>query len=216
MTRTIYAAAAGLVALATALATPARADTIPYPGTGTPNSATYTFTAAGTGNVVAYYYEKSGAGYEEQLGLWDVTQSKQIGDLGLDNKTSTAGEALTFGSVNAGDVLEFFIKIINGNPETGDLIYSNPSANSDGVQHIYSTSYAGGNGIPTGTYVGFEDLLAPNSPDYNYTDEEFVFTNAAGLSNTGEVIGAVPEPTTLALLGTGLLGLAARHSRRTR
>ena len=71
-----------------------------------------------------------------------------------------------------------------------------------GHNHIYSASYVAGTGlaanIPSGTYVGFEDLPFPNS-DFNYTDETYVF---AGVRASN----AVPEPTTVALFSAGLLG----------
>ena len=47
-----------------------RADQIPYPLSGTPNPVTYTFTAAATGDVIAYF-AGSGAAYDEELGMLD-------------------------------------------------------------------------------------------------------------------------------------------------
>ena len=55
---------------AAALSAPPRrnAGTIPYPNVGTPNPATYTFTATADGPITAYF-AGSTASYEEEVGL---------------------------------------------------------------------------------------------------------------------------------------------------
>jgi hypothetical protein len=189
-----------LAALAFAAAGAAVAAPAAYPTPGSENPATYTFTAAATGDLKAYFVG-TGAAYTEDLGL--LVNGADTGIYGLSNHSTAAGTALDFGNVTAGDTLTFFIRV----QTTGDVYYSDPSLNVDDVNHIYSNSYAGGDGLPAGTYVGFEDL--PSGGDFNYTDEQFVFTNVSSTS-------VVPEPANVALMlaGLGLLGAAARRRAR--
>jgi hypothetical protein len=192
--------------LATALLTmgaagSALAITNPYPGSGSQNTATYSFTANG-GDVTAYFLGTS-ASYTEDLGL--LVNGVDSGITGLDNHSSAVGASLDFGSIAAGSTLTFYINVAN----TGATWYSDKSLNSDGAQHIFSTTWAGGPGsIPAGTYVGFEDLAASVS-DFNYLDEPFVFTNVVSTP-------AVPEPGNIALLmaGLGVFGVLARRRAR--
>ena len=169
-----------------------------YPNAGTENPALYTFTAAATGSLQAYF-AGSTAAYEEELGL--KINGIDSGVLGLNNKNSANGGSISFGNVTAGDVLTFYINVLS----TNETFYSDKSLNLDGINHVYSTSYAGGDfGIPAGTFVGFEDLT--NGGDLNYNDEKFVFTNVATDST-------VPEPASWALMitGLGMVGAAARR-----
>lgn len=186
--------------LATTAAGSAFADAIPYPNPGTQNPSTYTFTAASTGDLTAYFLG-TGASYTETLGLL-VNGFATV--TGLNNKSTSIGASLSYGDVKAGDTLTFYIDVLTN----GDKWYSNSSLNLDGANHVYSTTYTGGvAGVPTGTYVGFEDLPADGS-DFNYFDETFVFTNVA-------TTPAVPEPANVALLlaGLGLMGFVARRRR---
>ncbi len=97
-----------------------------------------------------------------------------------------------------------------GNPfGTGDLVYSNPGLNAaydgtpTGHNHIYSTPYTGTgpvvDSIPPGTFVAFEGFPGARPPDYNYNDEDFVFTNVATASS--------PEPATLSMVGMSIVGM---------
>lgn len=176
-------------------ATAASAALPSYPMSGTQNPANYSFTAAATGDLVAYF-GGSTAGYDENLGL--LVNGVDSGFTVFPNHSTATGASFNFGSVTAGDSLTFFIRVLT----TGDTFYSNKSWNTDGVQHVYSTSYAGGDfGIPAGKYVAFEDLKGGG--DFNYHDETFVFTNVAG---------GVPEAATWAMMvaGFGLVGASMR------
>jgi hypothetical protein len=206
----------GMVAVGLALGQVSHvmADVIPYPNVGTPNPVTYTFTAAATGSITAYF-AGSTAGYDNELGL--LVNGVSTGVVGLDDHASAIGQSLILGSANAGDTLVFVLV----NNTLGEDAYSDPAMNVSydtpgetlGHNHVYSTSYTATSpvfpGVPVGTYVAFEDLPFPGS-DFNYYDENFVFTNVAATSS------AVPLPAA-AWSGIILLGsMIARQVRRRR
>jgi hypothetical protein len=184
--------AAILAASSTAFAAPA-----PYSAPGHLNATTYTFTAAHTGNLSAYFVDST-AGYSSDLGL--NINGVDSGVWGLNDHTSHYGQLLSFGNVHAGDSLVFKIHVNT----TGDTFFSKASLNPDGgINHIYSSSYSGDSLIPAGTYVAFEDLF--NGGDLNYHDLNFVFTNVAT---------ATPIPAAIWLFGTGIAGLVSASKRR--
>jgi hypothetical protein len=189
--------------LAMTAAGSASADAIPYPTAGTANPVTYTFTAATTGDISAYYLGST-AGYTEYLGL--LINGHDSGVTGLRNHgalpaETVVGQQLDFGPVTAGDTLTFYTYVY----DTQQSWYSNMALNTDGINHVYSTSYTGPD-APAGTYVAFEDLTGGG--DLNYHDETFVFTNVASAPS-------IPEPANMALLGAGL-GLVGFMARRRR
>ena len=190
----------------------AYADPIPYQNVGVYNANTYSFTAASTGDVVAYF-AGSTAGYDNQLGML-VNGILTSAGFGLDNHSSYVGQSFDLGHVTAGDSLTFVLNIATLN---NARIYSNPTMNiaydgpgAPGDNHIYVTPYTATSpilpGVPTGTFVAFEDLKYPGS-DYNYNDETFVFSNVISGA-------AVPEPGTVMLFSVGLLSLAIYGRRR--
>ena len=196
------------------LVSSAKASTlIPYPDRGTENSATYTFTAIADGSVTAYF-AGSGAHFIEVLGM--TVNGIPTGVTGLNDQLSHLGDALVLGNVHAGDTIVFFDQIAPQNG--GDIWYSNSASNVDGGQHAYATPYDSNShlligAIPSGVYVGFEDLTKDLSkghgaPNFDYLDETFVATNV--------VINATPLPASLPLFAAGLGGLVLLGWRRTR
>jgi hypothetical protein len=215
MARTLRPAAGGIAVLIVAFAASGAAqatDIIPYPNVGTINPVTYSFTATSTGQVDAYFVGDGGAAYDETLGMFINGVLSSTG-FGLDNHASAVGQEFDLGNVVAGDKLVFAVSV-NNPPLSPPYIYSNPALNGPydggkGVNHIYSTAYTADpaiGSIPDGTYVGFEDLPA-SFADFNYTDEQYVFTDVS-------TVKPVPEPASMALLGAGLVGIAALRRRK--
>jgi hypothetical protein len=210
---------ASLLALLALVSAEASADAIPYPTPGIENPVTYSFTAAATGHVIAYF-AGSTASYTNEIGLLDNGVMTPAG-FGLNNHTSALGQSFDMGLVTAGDTLTFVMRndtyAAGGNPfGSGDLVYSDPSLNAaydglpSGHNHIYSTPYTGTgpviDAIPPGTFVAFEDFPAKRPPDWNYNDEDFVFTNVSTVSS--------PEPATLSVVGMGVVAMCGYAWRR--
>ncbi len=200
------------LALAPALA---RADNIPYgnPGSIAPTSI---IKAATTGDVMGYFFGANAA-YTDTVRLVDET-SGTTSPYFFNNQTESLGASANFGAVTAGDTLAFEVYDANLN----QTFSSDPSLSGDGINHAYAAPYSGGvivNGatIPAGTYIGMEDLNKAYS-DFDYNDVTFVFDNISASSVPTPVTSTVPEPTSIALLGTGLLaaagGLRKRLSRK--
>jgi|JI6StandDraft_1071083.scaffolds.fasta_scaffold122213_2 hypothetical protein len=197
ISRFAFAATIAIAATIGVVASSASAvTTLPqYPSRGTENPVNYTFTAARTGDITAWFTGTT-ASYSESLGM--MINGVATGIVGLNNKSSVYGDKLVLGRANAGDSLVFFTNVIT----TNKTYYSDKALNADGVNHVFSAAYAGDAKVPAGTYVGFEDLW--NGGDFNYFDETFVFDN---------VSTAVPEPASWALMvvGFGMVGYARRR-----
>ncbi|MCC8995754.1 MAG: PEP-CTERM sorting domain-containing protein [Nitrosomonas sp.] len=182
-----------------------KANPLLYPQMGSPNTQTYSFTAATTGEIGGYFLGSS-ADYTNTVSLLVNGVITPESSSGLfNNHTSNFGDYVVFGHANAGDVLTFQIKVA----DTGQTWSSDLSKNSDHLNHLFSKSYSGdadSSLLPAGAYLGFEDIQGGGDLDYN--DEAFFVTNVN--------VSPVPEPETYAMLliGLGLIFSFTKHSRK--
>ena len=195
------------------LVSPAFADNLPY----TPYAGFFVPTASSltaTGNTLNVYFYGSSAADSDNLKIQDVTAGWTSGPI-FNNQSSTAGQKLSF-NVNPNDVLVLYLV----NETTGKTYSSDPSDSADGYNHAYFTTFSGNGTTPAGTYVGLEDqFIGANSSgicggqnnlsDCDFNDSQLVLVNAVD-----PPLGDAPEPSSLALLGTSILGGAGLLRRR--
>ncbi len=133
------------------------------------------------------------------------TSTLYFGETALFSTNSGAGSTLSLGSFTAGTELTFRLEVQN----TGRAYFTGIGANNiDGVAHAMVETIGEGS-----TIVGFEDLYGGGDRDYN--DLVFEFSNTTtGENETHGKLVSNPEPSTIILFGSGLLGLGAWRLRK--
>jgi hypothetical protein len=211
------------LSILTALPATLLADPVPYANIGQVAPTTL-ITASESGDIIGYFVQASAA-HNDVVRMIDVT-SGYLSPWYFPNQTTAVGTSANFGSVTIGDVLVFELEDIT----TNNIYANDPTYSDDGANHAYVTSFSGGilygQAQPSGIYVGMEDLNASIS-DFDYNDDTFLFTNnaskGAAFTKTSSFSRTVipsttpdptPEPSTLLLLGTGILGLAGTFRTR--
>lgn len=168
-----------------------------------------------TGGDVIVTFGNSDAGYTSKLFL---------GTTEIMSNRVQVGTTFNLGSFAAGTSLDFRIEVQN----TGHSFYMGTgAANIDGFVHAKVNDLVGS------TQVGWEDLL--NGGDQDYNDLVFTFSNTMecegdeckdvltditesgdGYDGNQKKLIANPEPSTMILFGSGLLGLGAWRLRKKR
>ena len=174
----------------------ASASTIPYSDPGLVNMQSYSLVAAETGDISVWFGGKGTAQHDDMLTA--IVNGVATGIIGLDNQTSSIGQLLDLGHVNAGASVVF--ELIDAT--SGAKWFTDNSQNFDGANHAYMASFTGGtigsSVVPASLYFGFEDVPASSS-DLNYLDLQFYASNVT--------ISAVPEPSTWAMMILGFAGV---------
>ncbi|MDH5428553.1 MAG: DUF4114 domain-containing protein [Nitrospirota bacterium] len=143
-----------------------------------------------TGDVTVTF-QGSNAGY---------TSTLYFGGQALFSSNEASGTSVTLNGFEAGQVLTFSILV----QETGHSFSTGSgSLNADGIAHAMVSNLEDG-----GTLVSFEDLYGGGDKDYN--DLMFSFSN----TNSETKLVQNPEPGTIILFGSGLLGLGAWRLRK--
>jgi len=146
--------------------------------------------------IVTVTFQGSNAGY---------TSTLYLGETALFSTNSKAGSTLSLGSFTAGTELGFRLEVQN----TGMAFFTGIGANNiDGVAHAMVESIESGV-----TQVGFEDLYGGGDRDYNDLVFKFSNTTTGGNEIHGKLL-TNPEPATIVLFGSGLLGLGAWRLRK--
>ena len=163
-----------------------------------------------TGEDVFARFLSSEAAYDDNLYLWNKAGGANL--FLFDNRTGATAGTIGFSpgsfGYTAGDELVFFLRVFT--PESGTVgetagtpaftWYSVPGMNSDGAAHAQFTALGGGD-----MGMSWEDLPAAQ------------WTGGEGDFNDMRVaVSVTPEPVSMALLGTGLAGLAGFRRRRRR
>lgn len=147
------------------------------------------FTVKNDGPVNAYFAGSS-ADYESNFLAFIGKGEHQLPFSVFSNQQASIGDFKSMGEFQAGDYFIPVLQVIT----TGDFFWSNPESNSDGLNHVFASSFQ----LPDGTsavLIGFEDIRGGGDLDFN--DHMAIFTNIE--------IAPVPEPETYLMLLIGLL-----------
>ena len=207
-----------LLASTVALALPLAAHAAPQISIGASSSGSVTFTGTGTGNISATQTAIIGQGSDTLGGAGTYTLSgfsaRTFTSAGNGVWTAPAGTTETFNYVSGANNLTETLTI-----QALDDGSANPHFNGTDVVTAISGSaafIATFGGVGRGSIWDYAvDSIAPNNLDaLSLTTLTLAPTGiSSGQVNPNAL---VPEPTTLALLGVGLLGLGVVGARRKR
>ena len=195
--RPVFLATAGLAAVALILTLPAMA---------LPSLSLFGGQVYYAGGDVTIEVMHSDTKYTDVLRLWNGTTSFDLSELNATgSRVTLTSDQLARMGIGLGDELRFGIYVQQTNK---DFVLGPGARNSDGLDHAYVR------GLPSGVYVGWEDIVGGGDRDYNDSVIRLsgVRMTPTALSSATAPRTSVPEPavTGLLLIGLGALGLAYR------
>jgi hypothetical protein len=140
----------------------------------------------------------------------------RLADVAAPDLSCTDPVTSTGYNCTGGDLGYMFYTVMGGT--AGAAISASHNANYSLFSNLIDAEYWSGV-IDTSSHFGyfFSESLAPDQTPAGYVSEDYPdHSKLAWLVHDGDIAGVaeVPEPTTLVLFGTGLLGLGALRGRR--